>query len=801
MLFFMDIATESTIFNNIIRTFFGFLCKIIYPMIVNVWDLFMALAKTQIFNSSLEDGGIVSTLYARVGLLLGILMLFRVIFSLIQMLINPELLTDKDKGFLNIIKKAFLVIVLLAFTPTIFSAAFKVQQVIIEENTIGNIVFGKNVSNMDEFGGTLASNLFRTFYVITPEFSESNKNLCKPYELIFLELRDYRTLNLIDECLTLTEEKTYNFGESEGLEYGSESKDIYVIEFGLNGFLAVAVGGAIFWIILVYCIYLGARVVQLALLQIIAPIPIISYLSPGKNDSLIKWAKLCVSTFLDLFLRLAIIYFIALIISLMFDTGSEGLEMIANTSGATDSLLTFVKIAIILGALMVAKKLPDVIGEVFPSLGVGKGKLGFGVSWKKMTEGMIGGKAIYGVTSFGARAATVGAAGAAVGGAVGFLGRKGVGKIGGTLSGIGRGFSAGSKKGGPVKNLGNAFHSQSAANRSYAEWKAAGGVSSISRFKSGIQKKFGLNTSYNDYQEQIESKKAINEKSKSRASSARSSYSAFDTVANTGKDAKRAAKSFESIGVNGANYLANKGLTAKLAAAGITVGPNESFASILERSKSTKERLEAKVTSIDASLLELGNKKLEAQQKFANTTDRAEKQRLAAEIMNINAQEASLNREKSASIDASEKINLGEIEKAVGEARMGEFLAGNVKDGKASGEFDIAMSTAETVIDNLRNTGNGQNDADANVLQEYITAVQNVKNSRYDFATQGSITVDGNTYNNAYDLYDAMVNKAQEIANNTDAEVRKQEEELRKIQTSEGYIRARADDQHSGGKK
>ena len=139
----LAVAEEAGIFNNIIRTFLGFLCKIIYPMIINAWNLFVALAKTQIFDSSLEGGGVVTVLYTRVGLLLGILMLFRVIFSLIQMLINPEIFADKEKGLFNIVKKAFVVILLLGFVPTIFSVAFRVQTVVMNDNTIGNIIFGK----------------------------------------------------------------------------------------------------------------------------------------------------------------------------------------------------------------------------------------------------------------------------------------------------------------------------------------------------------------------------------------------------------------------------------------------------------------------------------------------------------------------------------------------------------------------------------------------------------------------------------------------------------------------------------
>lgn len=807
MLIFLTIE-EVGIFNNIIRTFLGFLCKIIYPMIINAWSLFVALAKTQIFNSSVESGGIVSMLYTRVGLLLGILMLFRVIFSLLQMLLNPDMLVDKDKGMFSIVKKAFMVILLLGFIPTLFSAAFKIQDAIITDNTIGNIIFGKKVESMDSFGSSFSRDLFGLFYVFDERIDSPNAvgTKCTSYDLTLAELSDYGSLELIETCLYEQFTYKFDFVDNSSLSVNSQDQTLYQINFGLNGFLAVAVGGFILWMIISYCIYLGARVVQLALLQIMAPIPVIAYLSPGKNDSLLKWAKLCFSTFLDMFIRTAIIYFVALIVHLMFNGGEEGLQMIAETSGATGTLLVFVQVAIILGSLMIAKKLPDIIGEIFPSLGVGKGKLGFGVSWKKMTEGMLGGKAIVNASKM----AVGGVAGAAVGGAVGFLGRKGVGKIGGTLGGVGRGLIAGSKKGGPIKGIGNAFRSQSASNRAYAEWRAAGGTSGISRFAAGMQKRFGLNTEYNDLQGNIEKIKSDNEKTKSRASAARSSYSAFDAVSSTGKDAKRAAKDFSKIGAAGEKYLKNKDLTSRLAAAGITIGPNETFASILEKSKSTKERLEARATSIDAKIMELNSQKNNLQP--VTTTDRYGRTiTLTPTTNDIDNQIRELEKQRDTAIKQSEKINLGEIEKVVGEARMGEFLVGNVNDNKANGEFKIAMSTAETVLNNLRNTGNGANDTEANELQQYINAVNSIRPvvdeqgrviSKYDFSVDGSsITIGEKTYKDAYSLYDDMVNKAQQIANRADDIVRENDEELRRLQTSEEYISAKADDQHSGGKK
>lgn len=783
------VPSVKDILLDALRTFLGFLCKIIYPMITNLWDLFVALTNAQIFNSN--GSGIVNEIYKRVGLLLGIIMLFRVIFSLIQMLINPDIFTDKEKGVAQLVKKGIVVIVLLGFTPTLFSTAFKIQGKIIDENILGRLILGtSDSSSMDNFGSIFSTNLFRTFYRLNSDAPEKAAEKCPSYDLVLAELKDYNSLDLIDTCLTTKFPYPYQFDDTS-LSATSKDEELYVIDFDINGFFAVAVGGFVLWIMVMYCIYLGARIVQLAFLQVVAPVAIISYLAPSKDNGLVKWAKICLSTFLDVFIRISIIYFVSLIICLLYDNSSgEGLALLEETTGASGTLLTMVVIAVILGLLMFAKKVPDLIGEIFPSLGVGKGKLGFGISWKKMTEGMLGWKQITGAGKFAAG----GVAGAAVGGAIGFLGRKGTGKIGGLLGGLGRGFATGSKKGGPIKNLGNVIGAQSSSNKAYADWRAAGGRNSVSRFAAGINKKLGRPTSYQQAQNEIEEIKSKNEKIKSRASSARSSYSAFDAVSSTGKDAKRAATTYESIGANGANYLKSKGLTTKLASAGINIDSNESFASILERSRATKERLDAKATNIDAEILKLKAK--------GTTTTGPNGQPVTILPVGIKEQIKNLEAEKAATLSASEAINMGEIEKAVGEARMAEFLVGNVSDGKANNEYDIAKSTVETVIENLRNTGDGVNDEDANVLQEYFDAVENIKKNGYDFSTENSsITVNGKEYKNAYDLYDAMAKYAQSVANKGDDIVRKNDEEIRNKQSTEKYFSDKADDQFSGGKK
>ena len=76
------------------------LCDIIYKLIVFFFEIFMTLGNAQILSEIT-----LSEFYTRVGLILGLFMIFRVTFSLIQYVINPDLIADKQKGLFNIVKR------------------------------------------------------------------------------------------------------------------------------------------------------------------------------------------------------------------------------------------------------------------------------------------------------------------------------------------------------------------------------------------------------------------------------------------------------------------------------------------------------------------------------------------------------------------------------------------------------------------------------------------------------------------------------------------------------------------------
>jgi len=103
----------------------------------------------------------------------------------------------------------------------------------------------------------------------------------------------------------------------------------------------------------------------LAYLQIIAPVPILSYIS-DPDGSFKKWLKQCTTTFLDLFLRLAIIYFAVTMIGEVINQFSRAEGVIFDSTGLPANTFTalLVKIFIILGLLIFAKRVPELLKDL-----------------------------------------------------------------------------------------------------------------------------------------------------------------------------------------------------------------------------------------------------------------------------------------------------------------------------------------------------------------------------------------------------------------------------------------------------
>lgn len=490
----LELKDVIDIVDHILRGLFANLCKILYPWIANLYDIFKEIGML-FYNEQFK------TIYNRISLIIGIFMVFRITFWLIESLINPDLTNDKEKNPGKIIQKVLVAVVLLAITPTIFEYAFNIQNKIMSSNIIENIVGIDEVTSEDTtVGRNLSANLFINFYTPTivekdgvelPPYSHDCVNM---YTVISKEekgghydtLYNYGHLNYLDNyCLTETH------------DINGDGKKEFIIDF--NGLFATGVAIFVCWILLMYCISLGTRYVQLIYLQVIAPIPIMCYLTPSKDNMFSKWIKQCTTTYLDLFIRVAIINFAMFLCSMLLSNENNIIKTIGDTEPSTWAILFLV-----LGLLTFAKKAPDLVQELLPKSMSTKASGDFGLSLKKRTDAMLGGKFAYSTLKRAPGYVAGGLGGAIVGGAIRASGATGIGgKFRGAVAGAFSGFAAGSKKGNVIKNLGDVKKNQASYNSKLQQWRIAAGkgddepdtiADSIARRTEGFKKSLGFET-------------------------------------------------------------------------------------------------------------------------------------------------------------------------------------------------------------------------------------------------------------------------------------------------------------------
>lgn len=349
-----------------LRTFLFSIFEALLNAIITIYDLFMKVAEQRLFDTET-----IQSLYGRIGLILGLFMIFRLTFSAIEYLIDPDTMLDKQKGMGNIVKKVVIVVVLLGSIHFIFNKAYQLQTILLsgENNLIAKIFFNKSgdeaAEDNESLGPQLSWTIFSSFFTINEEACNKSDE-CEGIRI------------LIDPDDPNDEAEIYNdlkVGLGFGHAYKYINEDLnedYNWTINFEWFFGIITAALILWTLLIYLIQIGIRCIQLAYLEIIAPIPIMMYLTPKGDEKLKKWGSQCLTTYLDVFIRIAILYFILLAV-----TEIAKIEL----GSASDNGLS-IKIVLIIALFMFAKKVPDLIKEIFPSMG-GKASLDLGIKSPK----------------------------------------------------------------------------------------------------------------------------------------------------------------------------------------------------------------------------------------------------------------------------------------------------------------------------------------------------------------------------------------------------------------------------------
>ncbi len=327
--------------------------NVIYKINTLLFSIFVELSDLKFTDSVFSDFA------QRIYVIIGVFMMFKVAFSLLQMLTNPDLLADKEKGAGKLATRIVIALSLIIAVPIIFNIALQLQGAIIRDNLVARLILGDVGTSSDtnsnqgsaikDQGRVMARTVFASL-IETPED-----------EKLSVDANDSSVDEKIRKCYAKLHDNSSDINDLrsvDGIDCFEEKVNNERI-FDYKFLVSTIATGMVAWLVLGFCIDVGVRLVKLVFLQIIAPIPITAYVSGGKDNTFNKWTKMCISTYVSVFVKLIIVYFVIYVFSIL---NVSNLEHISSGQGGVSGLAM---VAIILGLLVFAKNAPKLIGDLF----------------------------------------------------------------------------------------------------------------------------------------------------------------------------------------------------------------------------------------------------------------------------------------------------------------------------------------------------------------------------------------------------------------------------------------------------
>ena len=390
------------ILQNLFRTLMFCIDNIVYGLIPQIYRLFIYLSEINLFSDNPDSP--INKLVSHVYVLLGIFMLFKVSFSLLQYIVDPNAFRDSSKGMGKLITNVLVALILLVSVPSIFGLAMDIQSEIVQSNAIGQLILGTDTGSgnypvsadgsisdegVQQMAKDLQFMLYGAFYSVNQDVMMSGRVLegCSgssgvlgsidmaTTENCLNALQDnlpddaasngvslYSFFKYVDENGNVVDER--EFGHLDKLLWWKDDGD-YVINY--LPIISAAAGIYVILLLIGFCVDIAVRAIKLCFLQMLAPIAIVSYVDPKEsisNGKLNAWIKECASTYFSLFLRLATIFLVMFLISMIASTLLSSGEYISGLPEDT-SYNIWIYLFLVIGAFMFAKQVPNIIESIF----------------------------------------------------------------------------------------------------------------------------------------------------------------------------------------------------------------------------------------------------------------------------------------------------------------------------------------------------------------------------------------------------------------------------------------------------
>ena len=377
----------------------GHLLKPLYWIINMLYGIIINIANTEVLSSETVYG-----IFNKIQLILAVFMIFRIMVSLIQTIVSPESGKNQEGNFMGvskftiIIKRILLGLILIVLlrpvnvplanagsdgenrlnkfvhnNGIIFGILYDLQYRILNNHNIECLISGACDGTNPESDDKDVASQFSDYIVasfVTPNYKE-DADEAETDESISREA-DTSKWVCGDDSDEDTQEliQRYQNHEISAKEFLSEKVysddcDKKHFTFNYNYILLILLLIVVAYILIGFLIDIGIRSIKLTILRLISPIPVISYMSNEKDQILNNWVKNLVSTYVDLFVRLAILF-------LGFDVISEIINGGSYLSTGDNSMVNILtKIIISIALLIFLRMAPKYITGLLGIKGTG----------------------------------------------------------------------------------------------------------------------------------------------------------------------------------------------------------------------------------------------------------------------------------------------------------------------------------------------------------------------------------------------------------------------------------------------
>lgn len=342
-------ALSSISLGGILKAILGYIFlaidSVVYFFVSQGFKMYIALAQFKLF-----DDKVFNDLINRTYIIIGVIALFIVAYALLNSIINPDNASKGDKSLSKIVKNFIFAIIGIAIVPTVFNYFYYFQRVVLCNNLIPKILLAQkgddsqaDLLNDDKIGTQFATYLFQSFFYpksienmnMTDVDNDGDllKSEAAKVEVGYIgEAFDFEESVNAEKFKQYDKDNTGKYNLQMAYEAAMDGEMFFtafrIFLLGGNGFANSVLNNTVNYMIIVstiagvYCAYVLAslcidmaiRAVKLGYLELIAPLPIMTLIIPGKDGVFKAWIKKTGSCAFEVFTRLFIVSFVIYLI-------------------------------------------------------------------------------------------------------------------------------------------------------------------------------------------------------------------------------------------------------------------------------------------------------------------------------------------------------------------------------------------------------------------------------------------------------------------------------------------------------